>query len=166
MSTVQKITPNLWFNGNAEEAAEHYVSIFPNSRICRKLHITEDVAKAMGVPEGSLLLIEFELDGQIFQGLNGGPQFTFNEAISLVVNCKDQQEVDRYWEKLGAGGDKEAQQCGWLKDKFGVSWQVVPTAFIDMITDKDPVKVNRAMAAMMRMKKLNLAEMTKAFNGK
>ena len=119
----------------------------------------------MGVPVGSLLLIEFELDGQIFQGLNGGPQFTFNKAISLVVNCKDQHEVDHYWEKLGAGGDPKAQQCGWLKDKFGVSWQVVPTAFIDMITDKDPAKVNRAMVAMMQMKKLDMVEMTKAFKG-
>lgn len=166
MSTVQKITPNLWFDGNAEEAANHYVSIFPNSRITRTLRITDDVSKAMNVPVGSLLLVEFELDGHVFQGLNGGPHFTFNEAISLVVNCKDQQEVDHYWEKLGAGGDPKAQQCGWLKDKFGVSWQVVPTAFIDMITDKDAAKVNRAMAAMMQMKKLDLAAMTRAFNGK
>ena len=122
MSTVQKITPNLWFNGNAEEAAEHYVSIFPNSRICRKLHITEDVAKAMGVPEGSLLLIEFELDGQIFQGLNGGPQFTFNEASSLNVNCKDQKAVDHYWEKLGAGGDPKAEAFGEMNREYSEQW--------------------------------------------
>ena len=165
MSTIQKISPNLWFNGNAEEAANYYISIFPNSRITRKLHITEDVAKAMNVPVGSLLLIEFELDGQVFMGLNGGPQFTFNEAISLVVNCTDQTEVDHYWEKLGAGGDPKAEACGWLKDKFGVSWQVVPTAQIDMITDKDPVKVNRVMAAMMQMKKLDIAELQRAFIG-
>jgi len=165
MKTIQKISPNLWFNGNAEEAANYYVSIFPNSRITRTLLITEDVAKAMNVPIGSLLLIEFELDGQVFMGLNGGPQFTFNEAISLVVNCRDQKEVDHYWEKLGAGGDPKAEACGWLKDKFGVSWQVVPTAQIDMITDKDPVKVNRVMAAMMKMKKLDIAELQRVFNG-
>ncbi len=165
MSNIQKVSPNLWFNGNAEDAANYYVSIFPNSRIGRKLLVTEDVVKGSGRPLGSLLFLEFELDGQLFQGLNGGPQFTFSEAVSFVVNCKDQKEVDHYWEKLGAGGDPNAQMCGWLKDKFGVSWQVVPKAFIDMITDKDQVKVNRAMAAMMQMKKLDIAEMKRAFNG-
>ncbi len=165
MSKIQKISPNLWFNGNAEEAANYYVTIFPNSHIGRKLFVTEDVAKGNGQALGSLLFLEFELDGQLFQGLNGGPPFVFNEAVSFVVRCKDQEEVDFYWEKLGAGGDPHAQMCGWLKDKFGVSWQVVPTAFIDMITDKDQVKVNRAMAAMMQMKKLDIAEMQRAFNG-
>ena len=164
MSTLQKIHPNLWFDTQAEEAANFYVSIFPNSRIGRKTYWGKEGVN-MGMKEGSILTIEFELDGQAFVGLNAGPAFKFNEAISFVINCADQIEVDRYWEKLNQGGDPSAQQCGWLKDKFGLSWQVVPTALIDMYQEKDRARVYRVTQVMMGMKKLDLANLKQAFNG-
>lgn len=165
MSTFQKIHPCLWFNGNAEEAADFYVGIFPDSRIDRKVITSEEVSAGSGVPAGTVLTVDFHLAGHPFLGLNGGPQFQFTEAISLVINCKDQQEVDHYWEKLGAGGPEAAKQCGWLRDKFGVSWQVVPERMTEMVKDSDTTKVNRMMAAMMHMKKLDIAELERAFNG-
>lgn len=136
---MEKIAPFLWFDGQAEEAVKFYMSIFKNSRIGRILRYGEETAKvsASGQPVGSVLTIEFEIEGQKFVALNGGPQFRFNESVSLVVNCDTQKKVDYYWEKLTAGGGQESA-CGWLKDKFGVSWQVTPTILIDMLHDKDP----------------------------
>jgi predicted 3-demethylubiquinone-9 3-methyltransferase (glyoxalase superfamily) len=166
MNTSQKIHPCLWFDGNAEDAANFYVKIFPHSRIGHKMMTTEEVSEASGVPTGTVLTVEFYLNDQPFLALNGGPHFKFNEAISMVINCNDQAELDSYWNKLGAGGPVEAQQCGWLKDKFGLSWQVVPTRMVEMIKDKDQQKAARVMAAIMHMKKLDIAEMERAFNGK
>jgi predicted 3-demethylubiquinone-9 3-methyltransferase (glyoxalase superfamily) len=165
MATMQKITPNLWFDRNAEEAATFYVSIFKNSGITRTSHYGKEGQDIHKMPEGTVMTVEFNLDGQKFTGLNAGPIFNFNEAISFIVNCDDQPEIDYYWEKLSAGGDPKAQQCGWLKDKFGVSWQVIPTAIFDMHTDPDPAKRDRVMKAMMQMKKMDLAELKKAFEG-
>src|SRR5947199_1548831 len=134
---MQKITPFLWFDQEAEEAVKFYTSIFKNSKIGRILRYDKQAAKASGRPAGSVLTVEFELEGQKFVALNGGPLFKFSEAISFIVNCGDQEEIDYYWQKLSEGGDKNAQQCGWLKDKFGLSWQVVPTILTDMLADKD-----------------------------
>jgi predicted 3-demethylubiquinone-9 3-methyltransferase (glyoxalase superfamily) len=152
---VEKIAPFLWFDGQAEEAVKFYMSIFKNSRIGRILRYGEETAKvsASGQPVGSVLTIEFEIEGQKFVALNRGPQFRFNESVSFVVNCDTQKEVDYYWEKLTAGGGQESA-CGWLKDKFGVSWQVTPTILIDMLHDKDPAKAERVMHAMLQMKKI------------
>jgi predicted 3-demethylubiquinone-9 3-methyltransferase (glyoxalase superfamily) len=151
--TTQKIIPFLWFDSQAEEAANFYVSIFKQSRIGAITRYDDEGSKAAGRPKGSVMTVEFELDGQKFTALNGGPQFKFTEAISLVVNCDDQKEVDHFWGKLSAGGQEV--QCGWLKDRFGLSWQVVPTALIEMLQDKDPEKSKRTMAAMLKMKKLD-----------
>jgi predicted 3-demethylubiquinone-9 3-methyltransferase (glyoxalase superfamily) len=157
-STKQKITTFLWFDNNAEEAANFYVSVFKNSRI---LETTRYTSAGPG-PEGTVMTIAFELDGQQFTALNGGPHFKFNEAISLVVHCKSQDEVDYYWERLSAGADPRAQQCGWLKDRFGLSWQVVPDRAIELMSDPDPEKGRRAMAAILKMKKIDLAEVQRA----
>jgi len=162
MATVQKITPCLWFDHQAEEAAKYYVEIFPNSKITQ---VSRYLQETFGKPAGSVLTVAFELAGQSFTGLNGGPVFQFTEAISLQVMCDDQKEVDHYWEKLGAGGDPQAQQCGWLKDKFGVSWQIVPKAMIEMIASPQTDKALHAMQAMMQMKKLDIAALEKAFAG-
>jgi len=164
MSRTQKITTFLWFDGQAEEAAQHYVSIFKNSRIIGTTRYDEEASKAAGRPKGSVMTVEFELDGQPFTALNGGPLFKFTEAISLVVHCENQQEVDHFWEKLSAGG--EEVQCGWLKDRYGLSWQVVPDVMLEMLQSKDPEKSRRAMAAMLTMKKLDIAALTKAYEGR
>ena len=156
---MQKITPCLWFDNNAEEAVNHYLSIFKNSKIGQILRCGE----AGPGPKGSILTMTFQLEGQDFMALNGGPVFKFNEAISLSVDCKTQAEVDELWEKLSEGGQKS--QCGWLKDKFGLSWQVVPSALIKMLQDKNAAKSARVMSAMMQMNKLDIAKLQQAFDG-
>jgi predicted 3-demethylubiquinone-9 3-methyltransferase (glyoxalase superfamily) len=164
---MQKITPFLWFDGQAEDAVTFYTSIFKESKIGRILRYSEEVAKVSesGQPVGSVLTIEFEIGGQKFVALNGGPQFQFNESVSFVVNCETQKEVDYYWEKLSADGGQESA-CGWLKDKFGVSWQITPTVLIDMLHDKDAGKAERAMHAMLQMKKIDIATLKAAQDGK
>jgi predicted 3-demethylubiquinone-9 3-methyltransferase (glyoxalase superfamily) len=154
---IQKITPFLWFDHQAEEAANFYVSIFPNSSV-EKVHRYGDSGPG---PAGSVMTVAFRLEGQPFTALNGGPIFKFTEAISFVVHCENQDEVDKYWDQLSQSGQET--QCGWLKDKFGLSWQIVPQAFLEMIQDKDPAKVGRVMKAMMQMKKLDVAELEKAY---
>ena len=154
---MQKITPFLWFDTQAEEAANFYVSVFKNSRVITLARYGD----AGPGPKGSVMTVEFELDGERFVGLNGGPNFKFTEAVSFVVNCKDQEEVDHFWEKLTAGG-KEVQ-CGWLKDKYGLSWQIVPTVAIEYLKDKDPEKSQRAMAAIMKMVKIDIATLKQAY---
>ena len=161
-SRFQRITPFLWFDRQAEEAANLYTSIFPSSRIVTTTRYTKESAEVSGQPEGSLMTVAFELDGHDFTAINGGPHFHFTEAISLVVNCRTQAEVDHYWARLSEGGDEAAQQCGWLKDRFGVSWQVVPTALPELLSDPDPEKVRRTTEAMMKMKKLDLAALQRA----
>jgi predicted 3-demethylubiquinone-9 3-methyltransferase (glyoxalase superfamily) len=159
---TQRITPCFWFDNQAEEAAKLYTSIFPNSSIGRTTRYSAESAKVSGRPEGSVMTIEFKLDGQSFTALNGGPMFKFTEAISMSIDCATQAEVDHYWERLGAGGDPNAQQCGWLKDKYGVSWQVVPTGLQELLADKDPDRSRRATEAMFGMKKLDIAALRKA----
>jgi predicted 3-demethylubiquinone-9 3-methyltransferase (glyoxalase superfamily) len=161
---MQKITPFLWFDGQAEQAAKFYTSIFKNSKLGRILRYSEEVARTSqsGQPVGSVLTIEFEIEGQTFTALNGGPQFKFNESVSFVVNCETQEEVDYYWEKLIAGGGKESA-CGWLKDKFGVSWQITPTVLIDMLHAKDAKKSERVMHAMLQMGKIDIKTLKDAY---
>src|SRR6266536_81764 len=137
---MQKITPFLWFDDNAEEAVKFYTSIFKNSKIGKIARYDKAGEKVAGRPAGTVMTVEFQLEGQGFVALNGGPVFKFNEAISFQVHCKTQEEVDHYWEKLSKGGDKNAQQCGWLRDKYGVSWQIVPTVLPKMLQDKDAKK--------------------------
>jgi predicted 3-demethylubiquinone-9 3-methyltransferase (glyoxalase superfamily) len=161
---VQKITPCLWFDSNAEEAAKFYTSIFKNSKIGRISRYGKEGHEIHGKPEGSVLTVEFELNGQTFSALNGGPIFKFNEAISFQVHCESQSEVDYYWEKLSEGGDEKAQQCGWLKDKYGVSWQVVPGVLAEMLQDKDKQKSERVMKALLQMKKLDIKRLEQAYN--
>lgn len=158
---MQKITPFLWFDHQAEEAAKFYTSIFKNSKIKKITRYT----KVGPGPEGSVMTVAFTLNGQVFVALNGGPNFKFTEAISLVVNCETQAEVDRYWKKLSAGGGKTVA-CGWLKDKYGLFWQITPTMLIKLIGDKDPNKVNRVMTAMMQMVKLDIKKLNVAAKGK
>jgi predicted 3-demethylubiquinone-9 3-methyltransferase (glyoxalase superfamily) len=160
---MQRITPCLWFDSNAEEAVKFYTSIFKKSKIGKISRYTEEGYEIHGKPAGTVLTIEFELNGQTFTALNGGPVFKFNEAISFQVHCKSQKEVDYYWEKLSKGGDAKAQQCGWLKDKYGVSWQVVPTVLAEMLQDKDPEKSNRVMKALLQMKKLDIKRLKQAY---
>ena len=155
------ITPNLWFDGNAEQAAEFYVSVFPNSAISGIARYPEG---SPGVT-GTVMTIDWELDGNRFTGINGGPEFPFSEAVSFLITCKDQGEVDYYWEKLTAGGDPSAQQCGWLKDRFGLSWQVVPEGMEELFSDPDTSRANRAMQAMFGMKKLDIAALRAAADG-
>jgi predicted 3-demethylubiquinone-9 3-methyltransferase (glyoxalase superfamily) len=154
----------LWFDGNAEQAVKFYISIFKNSNVTAASRYGKAAAKTARRPEGSVLTITFRLEGQEFMALNGGPEFKFNEAVSFIVNCQTQAELDRYWKKLSAGG--EEVQCGWLKDKFGVSWQVVPVVINRMLRDKDPEKSNRVMQAILQMKKLDIKKLKKAYNGK
>ena len=161
---IQRITTFLWFDDQAEAAANFYVSIFKNSKIGSITRYDEEAAKAAGRPKGSVMTVAFDLDGQDFTALNGGPLFKFTEAISLVVNCQTQEEVDHFWEKLSAGG--EEVQCGWLKDRFGVSWQVVPTVLVEMLQDKDAEKSKRVMAAMLKMKKIDIEPLKKAYEGR
>ncbi len=158
-ATPQKITTFLWFNDNAEEAANFYCSVFKNSRVVGISHYGESGPG----PKGSVMTVEFELDGQRFTGLNGGPQFKFTEAISLVVNCKDQEEVDYYWQKLSEGGQEV--ECGWLKDKYGLSWQIVPNKLMELLT-RDDQTADRVLKAVMTMKKLDVNELEKAAEGK
>ena len=165
MPTIQKITPCLWFDNQAEEAAKFYTSIFKNSKIGKISRYGEAGKEIHGKEAGSILTVAFELDGHSFTALNGGPMFKFNEAISLQVNCHDQAEVDYYWEKLSAGGDPKSQQCGWLKDKFGVSWQIVPTIVQELITSPDAKKSQQAMQALLQMKKLDIAKLKQAYDG-
>jgi predicted 3-demethylubiquinone-9 3-methyltransferase (glyoxalase superfamily) len=165
MATLQKITPCLWFDDRAKEAAEFYIGIFPNSKIVNISHYGEGGKEIHGKPAGSVLMVAFELDGQTFTTLNGGSAFKFNEAISFQVDCEDQAEVDYFWEKLSMGGDPAVQQCGWLKDKYGVSWQIVPRVMIEMLNDPDAEKSQRAMTAMIKMKKLNIDELKRAYAG-
>jgi len=165
MSTIQRIAPCLWFDHQAEDAARFYTGIFKNSKIGAISRYGEAGREVHGRPPGSVMTVEFELDGQAFTGLNGGPLFKFNEAVSFQVNCATQAEVDYYWDKLTTGGDPEAQQCGWLKDKFGVSWQVVPVEAVALFMDPDPAKAGRAMEAMLTMKKLDIAALQRAHAG-
>jgi len=160
---VQRITPFLWFDTQAEEAANFYLSIFENSKIRGVTRYDDEGAKASGQPKGSVMTVAFTLDGQEFVALNGGPHFKFTEAISFVVNCQTQTEVDHFWDKLSTGGQEI--QCGWLKDRFGVAWQIVPTVLPEMLQDKDPEKAKRVMAAMLKMIKLDIATLRKAYDG-
>jgi predicted 3-demethylubiquinone-9 3-methyltransferase (glyoxalase superfamily) len=166
MVTIQKITPNLWFDKNAEEAVEFYVSVFKDSVIGRKSYYGKEGFEIHKMPPGTLMNVEFTLSGQQFAALNGGPIFKFNEAVSFVVNCENQEEIDYYWDSLTAGGDANSQQCGWLKDKFGLSWQVVPAILADLLLDKDAAKAARTMHAMLQMKKLDISGLKKASEGK
>jgi predicted 3-demethylubiquinone-9 3-methyltransferase (glyoxalase superfamily) len=163
--SLNRITTCLWFNGQAEEAANHYVSIFKNSRIIHVQRYGEVGKEIHGGESGSVLTVEFELNGHRFVGLNGGPLFKFTEAISFQIDCANQEEVDHYWEKLGEGGDPKKRQCGWLADKFGVSWQVIPTVLKELLSDPDKAKANRATAAMLSMKKLDIAALRAASEG-
>jgi len=162
---MQKITPFLWFDDQAEEAAKFYTAIFRNSKIGTIARYGEAGREVHGRPAGSVMTVAFELDGQAFTALNGGPVFKFNEAISFQVNCETQEEVEYYWGKLSRGGDEKAQQCGWLKDKYGVSWQVVPTALPEMINDPDPAKSQSVMKAMLQMKKIDIEKLKQAYAG-
>jgi predicted 3-demethylubiquinone-9 3-methyltransferase (glyoxalase superfamily) len=154
-----KIIPNLWFDTEAEEAAEFYISVFKNGRIVNVTHYTEGAPREAGM----VMTVEFELNGQRFVGINGGPQFKFDEAVSFMISCEDQDEVDHYWEKLTEGG--EEGPCGWLKDRFGLSWQVVPTGMEELFADPDKEKARRAMEAMLKMKKLDIAALRSAAEG-
>jgi predicted 3-demethylubiquinone-9 3-methyltransferase (glyoxalase superfamily) len=162
MHHLQKITPCLWFDNQAEEAVDYYISIFRNSRVTAVARYPEAGQEVHGRAAGSVMTVAFELDGQTFTALNGGPLFKFNEAVSMQVNCESQDELDHFWERLSAGGPKEAQQCGWLKDKFGLSWQIVPTVLPQLMTDADPARSARVMDALMSMKKLDIAALKKA----
>jgi predicted 3-demethylubiquinone-9 3-methyltransferase (glyoxalase superfamily) len=155
----QRITPSLWFDTQAEEAADFYTSVFKNSRVVAVTHYTEAGPRE----PGTVMSVEFELDGQRVIGINGGPQFTFSEAVSLQVNCETQDEVDYYWERLSDGG--EEGPCGWLKDRYGLSWQVVPTGMDELFADPDPERAKRAMEAMLEMGKLDIAALRRAANG-
>ncbi len=157
---MQKITPCLWFDTQAEEAAKYYVSIFKNSKIRDITHYTD----AGPMAKGTVLTVTFELDGQEYMALNGGPMFKFSEAVSFIINCTSQDEVDRYWNTLIADGGNESM-CGWLKDKYGFSWQVIPPGFVEMMTDPDAAKVERMFKAMMKMRKLDLAVLQDAARG-
>ncbi len=160
---MQKITPCLWFDRNAEEAVRFYISVFKNSKIGKISRYGEAGHEVHGQPAGTVMTIEFELNGQSFTALNGGPMFKFNEAISFQVSCATQDEIDYYWGKLSQGGDERAQQCGWLKDKYGLSWQIVPSAAIKMMQDPDPAKSKRVMEAILQMKKIDIARLEQAY---
>jgi predicted 3-demethylubiquinone-9 3-methyltransferase (glyoxalase superfamily) len=160
---MQKISPCLWYDDNAEDAVKFYVSIFKNSKVGNVTRYGKEGYEIHKKKEGSVMTIDFEIEGQKFLALNGGPIFKFNEAISFQIYCDTQEEIDYYWEKLTEGGDKNAQVCGWLKDKFGVSWQVVPIAMIKMLQDKDSKKTERVMKAMLQMHKLDIDALTKAY---
>jgi len=165
MPSFHKIAPCLWFDRQAEDAARFYTQIFRNSKILKVSRYTEAGFETHHMPAGTVMTVAFELEGQPFTALNGGPIFNFNEAVSLEIRCKDQQEVDYYWQKLSEGGDPAAQVCGWLKDKFGLSWQVIPTVLPEMITDSDPEKAGRVMTAMLKMKKIDIATLKAAYDG-
>jgi predicted 3-demethylubiquinone-9 3-methyltransferase (glyoxalase superfamily) len=165
VAAPQPIVPCLWFDSQAEEAAKYYTGIFRNSKITAITRYGDAGKEIHRRPAGSVMTVEFELNGQPFTALNGGPVFTFNEAVSFQIMCADQEEVDYYWDRLTQGGDPSAQQCGWLKDKFGVSWQVVRTGMVEMMNHPDRTKADRAIEAMLRMKKLDIATLEEAFAG-
>src|SRR6266436_7905292 len=158
---MQKITPFLWYDDQAEEAANFYASIFKNSKVGKVTRYEEESARATGRPAGTAMTVEFEIEGQKFVGLNGGPHFKFTEAVSFVINCETQKEVDYFWEKLTADGGAESQ-CGWLKDKYDLSWQIVPTILPELFRAKDPEKLQRVMKAMLQMKKIDIAKLKQA----
>ncbi len=162
---MQKITTCLWFDGQAEEAADFYTKVFKNSKVGSESKYDEETSRVSGQPKGSVLVKNFEIEGREFMALNGGPMFKFNEAISLVVNCEDQKEIDYFWNTFTKDGGQESQ-CGWLKDKFGVSWQIVPKALGKLMGGNDPEKSNRVMGALLQMKKLIVADLEKAAEGK
>jgi predicted 3-demethylubiquinone-9 3-methyltransferase (glyoxalase superfamily) len=165
MAKTQRIAPCLWFEDQAEEAARFYTGIFRNSRILAITRYGTAGFEQHHRPAGSVMVVEFELDGNKFTALNGGPAFTFNEAISLQVFCSTQDEIDYYWDKLGAGGDPKARQCGWLKDRYGVSWQVVPVGMEEFFKDENSPGAQRVMEAMLKMKKIDIAELERAHAG-
>lgn len=165
MNITPKIAPCLWFDGQAEEASHFYVGIFNHARITQVSHFGREGFEIPHRPAGSVMTVAFELDGQPFTALNGGPEFKFSEAISFQVFCDTQEEIDGYWNRLSAGGDPNAQQCGWLKDRFGVSWQIVPAKLADMVRDPESPNSQRAFKAMMNMKKLDIAELEQAYAG-
>ena len=158
---IQKISPCLWFDNQAEEAVNFYVSIFKNTRIGNITRYGEEGAKVSGRPKGSVMTVTFELDGQEFMALNGGPHFTFTEAVSFIINCESQEEIDELWESLSEGGEKS--QCGWLKDKYGLSWQIVPTVLNEMMQSHDSKKTERVMRALLHMKKLDIKRLQEAY---
>ena len=162
---IQKITTNLWFDSQAEEAAKFYTSIFENSKIGRITSYGNEGNQIHGKPQGTVMTVEFELEGQAFVALNGGPQFKFTEAISFIIHCEDQKELDYYWEKLSEGGDEKAQVCGWLKDQFGVSWQIIPENLTEMVNDSNPEKSERMMKALLQMKKIDIKTLEQAYQG-
>jgi len=159
---IQRITPCLWFDDQAEAAVNFYTSIFDNSKIETISRYGKEGSKASGRPAGTVMTVSFQLDGQAFLALNGGPHFKFNEAVSFIVNCESQERIDYYWERLSSGGDEKAQQCGWLKDKFGVSWQIVPTILNQLFSDADGEKSGRTMKALLQMKKLDIETLKRA----
>jgi predicted 3-demethylubiquinone-9 3-methyltransferase (glyoxalase superfamily) len=165
MATTPRIHPCLWFDNQAEEAARFYTGIFKNSRIVTVTRYGKAGFETTHKPAGSVMTVEFDLDGQRFTALNGGPDFKFNEALSLEIHCETQDEIDHYWNKLSAGGDPKGQQCGWLKDKYGVSWQVVPTKLIELFKDEKSPGYQRVFEAMLEMKKLDIDELQRAYNG-
>jgi predicted 3-demethylubiquinone-9 3-methyltransferase (glyoxalase superfamily) len=162
---IQKITTNLWFNNQAEEAANFYTSIFQDSKIGRITRYGNERHEITGVSEGAVMTVEFQLEGMNFVALNGGPQYKFTEAISFIINCETQEELDHYWEKLSEGGDEKAQVCGWLKDKFGVSWQIIPANLSEMVSDPNLEKSERVMKAMLKMKKMEIKTLKEAYEG-
>ncbi len=162
---AQRITPFLWFDDQAEQAVAVYTSIFKNSKVLATTRYSKEAEQVAGRPAGSVMTIGFQLEGQEFTALNGGPAFKFNEAVSLVVHCRSQEELDHYWGRLSEGGNPQAQQCGWLKDRFGLSWQVVPDQLTELLSDPDPEKARRTMAAMLKMKKLDLPALERAAAG-
>jgi predicted 3-demethylubiquinone-9 3-methyltransferase (glyoxalase superfamily) len=162
MQTLSRITPCLWFDQQAEEAANYYVGIFPRSRITAVSRYGEAGREVHGMEAGTVLTVAFELDGQAFTALNGGPAFRFSEAVSFQVQCDTQEEIDYYWDRLGAGGDELARQCGWLKDRYGASWQVVPRRLQALLTGRDAARTDRVMEALLRMKKLDLEALVHA----
>lgn len=165
MQNIQRLTSCLWFDDQAEEAANFYTAIFENSKIVNVTRYGEAGRELHGRPAGSVMTVAFELDGQTFTALNGGRVFEFNEAVSFQVNCASQEEVDYYWERLSEGGDENARQCGWLKDRYGVSWQVVPGVLIEMINDANYERSQRVVEAMLQMKKLDIDELRRAYAG-
>ena len=164
MPSLQRITPFLWFDTQAEEAARFYTSVFKNSKMGGASRYSDEGSQAAGRPKGSVMTVDFELDGQPFVAINGGPHFKFTEAVSFVVSCETQEEIDHYWNKLSEGGDPKSQQCGWLKDKFGLSWQVVPSIIGKIMND--PEKSPRVMKVVLQMKKLDLAAIMQAADGR
>jgi predicted 3-demethylubiquinone-9 3-methyltransferase (glyoxalase superfamily) len=165
MATIQKIIPCLWFDSQAEQAAAFYASIFDNSRVGRITRYSEEGQEVHGRRPGTVMTVSFELDGVSFTALNGGPHFKFSEAVSLQVMCETQQEIDRLWNQLGSGGDESAQRCGWLKDKFGLSWQIVPAILPDLLSEREPMKAQRTMSALLKMKKLDIGALKRAHAG-